>query len=60
MEPGELIELQRAVREIHVSSALIAYVQAIAEHTRRSPDFEAGLQSARRPVPCCVLPAHGA
>ncbi|MCB1890993.1 MAG: AAA family ATPase, partial [Rhodocyclaceae bacterium] len=43
MEPGELIELQRAVREVHVSGALIAYVQALAEHTRRSPDFEAGL-----------------
>jgi MoxR-like ATPase len=43
MEPGELIELQRAVREVHVSEALIAYVQALAEHTRRSPDYETGL-----------------
>jgi MoxR-like ATPase len=43
MEPGELTELQRAVREVHVSEALIAYVQALAEHTRRSPDYETGL-----------------
>lgn len=43
MEPGELIELQRTVREVHVSEALISYVQAIVDHTRRSPDYEVGL-----------------
>lgn len=43
MEPGELIELQRSVREVHVSEALISYVQAIVDHTRRSPDYEVGL-----------------
>jgi MoxR-like ATPase len=43
MDPGELLELQRAIKEVHVSEALIAYVQAIAEHTRRSPDYETGL-----------------
>jgi MoxR-like ATPase len=43
MDPGELIELQRTVTEVHVSEALIAYVQALAEHTRRSPDYETGL-----------------
>lgn len=43
MEPGELIELQRSVRKVHVSEALISYVQAIVDHTRRSPDYEVGL-----------------
>ncbi|MBP9652968.1 MAG: AAA family ATPase [Rhodocyclaceae bacterium] len=43
MEPGELIEPQRSVREVHVSEALISYVQAIVDHTRRSPDYEVGL-----------------
>lgn len=43
MEPGELVELQRAVRDVHVSAALVAYAQALAEHTRRSPDYETGL-----------------
>ena len=43
MEPGELIELQRAAREVHVSEALVVYAQAIAEHTRLSPDYETGL-----------------
>lgn len=43
MEPGELIELQRAVREVHVSEALVAYAQSLAEHTRRSPEYDTGL-----------------
>lgn len=43
MEPGDLIELQRAVQDVHVSAALIAYVQALAEQTRRSPEFATGL-----------------
>ena len=43
MEPGDLIELQRALQDVHVSAALIAYVQALAEQTRRSPEFETGL-----------------
>jgi MoxR-like ATPase len=28
---------------VHVSEALVAYAQAIAEHTRLSPDYETGL-----------------
>ncbi|HMM54373.1 MAG TPA: AAA family ATPase [Candidatus Desulfobacillus sp.] len=40
---GELLELQRAVQGVHVSSALIAYVQSIAEHTRRAPEYQTGL-----------------
>ncbi|MBI3140930.1 MAG: AAA family ATPase [Rhodocyclales bacterium] len=43
MEPGDLVELQAAVGQVHASAALIAYVQALAEHTRRSPDYEMGL-----------------
>lgn len=43
MDPGDLIELQRTLSDVHVSAALIAYVQALAEYTRRSPEFEIGL-----------------
>src|SRR6476619_3064681 len=43
MTPAELVELQGSVQKIHVSSALLDYVQAIVEHTRRSPDYVAGL-----------------
>jgi MoxR-like ATPase len=43
MEPGELIELQRGLQDVYVSEALIAYVQALAEHTRHCPEYETGL-----------------
>src|SRR6266545_3345305 len=43
MSPAELMELQGGVQRIHVAPALLDYVQAIVEHTRRSPEYIAGL-----------------
>ncbi len=43
MSPGELMELQESVQHVHIAPALLDYVQAIVEHTRRSPEFVAGL-----------------
>jgi MoxR-like ATPase len=43
MTPAELMELQAGVQKIHIAPALLDYVQAIVEHTRRSPDYIAGL-----------------
>jgi MoxR-like ATPase len=43
MSPAELMELQSGVQRIHVAPALLDYVQAIVAHTRRSPDYVAGL-----------------
>ena len=43
MTPAELVELQARVQRVHVAPALLDYVQAIVEHTRRSPDYLAGL-----------------
>ncbi|MFO7189732.1 MAG: MoxR family ATPase [Pseudomonadota bacterium] len=43
LEPQELLDLQRAVRKVHAAPALVDYVQAIVEHTRRSPDYVHGL-----------------
>jgi len=43
MSPAEMMELQAGVEKIHVAPALLDYVQAIVEHTRRSPDYVAGL-----------------
>src|SRR5207302_6132986 len=43
MSPAELVELQSNVQRIHVAPALLDYVQAIVEHTRRSPQYVAGL-----------------
>jgi MoxR-like ATPase len=39
----ELVALQAAVQKVHAAPALLDYVQAIVEHTRRSPEFIAGL-----------------
>ncbi len=43
MAPGELVELQGNAQRVHVAPALLDYVQAIVDYTRRSPDFSAGL-----------------
>ncbi len=43
MSPAELMELQAAAQKVHVSGALLDYVQAIIEYTRRSPEYVAGL-----------------
>ena len=43
MTPAELVELQENVRDVHVAPALLDYVQAIVEHTRRNPEFAVGL-----------------
>ncbi len=43
MPPGELVQLQANVRSIFVSSALFDYIQALVEHSRRSPEFTIGL-----------------
>lgn len=43
LEPGELIRLQASADQIHAASALLDYIQAIVEHTRRAPEFSNGL-----------------
>jgi MoxR-like ATPase len=43
LAPEDLPRVQAAVREIHASSALVDYIQALVEHTRRSPDYITGL-----------------
>lgn len=43
MGPEALDELQNAARGIHVSEAILDYVQALVRHTRESPQFVLGL-----------------
>jgi MoxR-like ATPase len=43
MTPAELVELQTNVQRVHVAPALLDYVQALVEFTRRSPEFQTGL-----------------
>jgi MoxR-like ATPase len=41
--PDVLRQLQQKVLEVHVSPALLDYVQALVAHTRRAPGINAGL-----------------
>jgi MoxR-like ATPase len=43
MESSELLALQKRTREIHVSPALLDYVQAILRHTREAARYTHGL-----------------
>ena len=38
-----VLDLQRQAMLVHAAPALIDYVQALVEHTRHAPEFEAGL-----------------
>ena len=43
MQPTELVALQRAAREVHASGALLDYLQALVDFSRKSPDYVNGL-----------------
>ena len=43
LQPEELAVLQRAAREVHASGALLVYLQALVDYTRKSPDYVNGL-----------------
>ncbi|MDP2154962.1 MAG: MoxR family ATPase, partial [Sulfuricella sp.] len=43
MDGGQLAALQESVRTVHVSAALLDYLQALLEFTRLSPLYDCGL-----------------
>lgn len=43
MPPDQLQQLQQAVTQVHTSSALLDYCQALINYTRESPDYVCGL-----------------
>jgi MoxR-like ATPase len=43
LSPADLHTLQERVQQVHVSPALLDYVQALVAHTRRAPGLNAGL-----------------
>jgi MoxR-like ATPase len=43
IESGQLLALQRSASAVHVSDALLDYVQALVAYTRTAPQWQAGL-----------------
>ena len=43
MSPQDLAALQRSAHQVHASNALLDYVQALSDHTRRTADYVNGL-----------------
>ncbi len=43
MQPGDLLEQQLRTRDVHASPALLDYLQALVDHSRKSPDYVHGL-----------------
>ena len=43
MQPTELAALQREARDVHASGALLDYLQALVDYSRRAPDYVNGL-----------------
>lgn len=43
MGPGDLIGLQHSARAVHASGALLDYLQALVDYSRKSPDYVSGL-----------------
>jgi MoxR-like ATPase len=42
LEPDEVVEAQRQVREVHIDDKIVAYAVALATATRRAPDVALG------------------
>src|SRR3989441_259801 len=43
LAPGDLMDLQSMVKTVHAAPPLLDYIQALVEHSRRSPDYATGL-----------------
>jgi MoxR-like ATPase len=43
LPPQMLLSLQQAVQAVHVSAALLDYLQALIQYSRQSPDYPCGL-----------------
>ena len=43
LSPETLVDLQSKAREVHMSDALVDYIQALVRETRKSPEIDIGL-----------------
>jgi MoxR-like ATPase len=56
--PAILEALQKAVRQVHMSDALVDYIQALVRQTRESPDIEIGLSPRGAQALAAAAKAH--
>ena len=57
-DPEMLIALQQSAKDMHVSDALIDYIQALVRHTRESADIEIGLSPRGAQALVAAAKAH--
>jgi len=43
MQPGDLVAQQLSARQVHASPAMLDYLQALIDYSRKSPDYVSGL-----------------
>jgi MoxR-like ATPase len=43
LAPGDLMNLQSMAKTVHAAGPLLDYIQALVEHSRRSPEYTTGL-----------------
>ena len=56
--PDVLVALQKAARGVHMSDALIDYIQALVRQTRESPDIDIGLSPRGAQALAAAARAH--
>lgn len=56
--PEILAELQKAARAVHMSDALLDYIQALVRQTRESPEIEVGLSPRGAQALAAAAKAH--
>ncbi len=56
--PEMLLQLQQTARQVHVSDALVDYIQALVRHTRESADIDIGLSPRGAQALVAAAKAH--
>ena len=56
--PEMLVQLQKSVREVHMSDALVDYIQALVRETRKSPEIDIGLSPRGAQALAAAARAH--
>lgn len=58
LAPADILSLQDAAMQVHLSDALVDYIQALVRHTRESADIEIGLSPRGAQALAAAARAH--